>query len=50
MAKASKPGLDVLQLCSGNASLWVKDIEYENGIAVWASVFALEIIQAHLVV
>ena len=32
------------------ASHWVKDIEFESVIAVWASVFALKITHAQLVV
>ena len=42
--------LDILQSCSGNASHWVKDVEFESVIAVWASVFALKITIAQLVV
>ena len=50
MVKATKPGLDILQSCSDLASIWFKDIEFENGIAVWASVLVLEITHVQLVV
>ena len=49
MVKETKPGLDNLQLCSGYACHWVKDIEFESAIAVWATVFALKITHAQLV-
>ena len=42
MVKANKPVLDILQSCSGHASHWLKDAEFESVIAVWASVFALK--------
>ena len=50
MVVVTKPGLDTLQLCSVLASHWVKDVEFESMIAVWASVFALTITYAQLVV
>ena len=50
MVKATKPRLDILQSCSVLASHWVKDIEFESMIAVIASVFALKIAHAELVV
>ena len=50
MVKATKPGLDVLQLCSGHASHWVEDVEFESMTDVWASVFALKITHAQIVV
>ena len=50
MDRATKPGLDILQLCSDLAPHWVMDIEFENVIAVWASVFALKITHVQLVV
>ena len=46
--QATKRGLDILQSCSGNASHWVKDVEFESVITVWASVFALKITHAQL--
>ena len=49
MVKATKPVLDILQSCSLLASHWLKDVEFESMIAVWASVFALKIIHAQLV-
>ena len=48
--QATKPGLDVLQSCSVLASNWVKDVEFDIVIAVWASVFALNVTHAQLVV
>ena len=50
MVKATKPGLEILQLCSGHASHWVKDVEFESVIAIWASFFSLKITHAQLVV
>ena len=50
MVKATKPGLDILQSCSGHASRWVTDVEFESVIAVWASVFAAKITHAQIVV
>ena len=50
MVKATKLGLDILQSCSGHASHWVKDVEFESLIAVWTSVFALKFTHAQLVV
>ena len=50
MVKAAKPKLDILQSCSDHDSHWVEDIEFESVIAVWASVFALNITHAQLVV
>ena len=49
MAKATKPGLDILKSCGGHASHWVKDIEFESAIAVWASAFALKTAHIQLV-
>ena len=50
MVKATKPGLDVLQSCSSHSSHRVKDVEFESVIVVWASVLALKITRAQLVV
>ena len=50
MVEATKPGLDILQSYRFLASHWVKDVESESMIAVWASVFALKITHAQLVV
>jgi len=49
MVTATKPGLDILQSCSAPASHWVKYIEFESVIAVWASVYALKTTHAQLV-
>ena len=49
MIMATIPEIDILQSCSGHASHWVKDIEFESVIAVWASVFALKITHTQLV-
>ena len=46
MVETTKPGLDILQSCSFLASHWVKDVEFESVIAVWASVFALKVTYA----
>ena len=48
--QATEPGLDILQSCSFLASYCVKDVEFESVIAVWASVFALKVTHAQLVV
>ena len=50
MVKAFKPGLDIFLSCSSHASHWVKDIEFESVIVVWASVFALKMTHVQLVV
>ena len=50
MVKTTKPGLDVLQSCTDLASHGVKDIKLESLITVGASVFALKITSAQLVV
>ena len=50
MVKATAPGLDILQSCSGYASHLVEDIELESLIAVKASIFALKITNADLLV
>ena len=50
MVKATKPILDILQSCSGHASHWVNDVEFESVVAVWALVFALKITDNQLVV
>ena len=50
MVKATKPGLDILQSCRFLASDLVKDVVFERVNAVWASVFALKITHAQLVV
>ena len=44
------PGLNILQSCGAHSSHWVGDIESESVVAVWASVFALEITHAQRVV
>ena len=48
MGKATKSGRDTIQSCSVLASHWVKDIEFESVVAVWASVFTLEITHVQL--
>ena len=48
MVKATKPGLDILQSCSVLASHWVKNVELESVIFVWASVFAPKFTHAKL--
>jgi len=50
MVQATKPGLVILQSCSVNASHWVKGIEFESVLAVWASVVTFKITHAQLVV
>ena len=50
MVKVTKPGLDILQSRSGHASHWVKDVEFESVIVVWASVFTLKFTHAKLLV
>ena len=49
MVKETKPELDILQSCSTYTSHWIEDVEFESVIAVWASVFALRITGAQLV-
>ena len=44
------PVLNIFQACSNLASNWVKDIELETVVVVWASVFALKITHTSLVV
>ena len=50
MVNASKSGLNILQSCSGTCFNWIKDFKFENVIYVWASVFALKITHAQLLV
>ena len=49
MVRATKPGFGILQSCSNLAPHWVKGIKLESVIAVWASVFAVKITHAQLV-
>ena len=50
MVRATKPGLDILQSCSGYASHRAKNIKFVSVIAAWASVFALKSTHAQLLV
>ena len=50
MFNATRPGLGIIQSCNDLASHWVKDIELEGVIYVWASVFAVQTTHVQLVV
>ena len=50
MVQAAFPWFDIIQLRSNLASHWVKSIELESLISIWASVFALKITNTQLVV
>ena len=50
MVYATKPGLDILQSCCVLATHWVKEVEFESAIAIWASVFTFKITHDQLVV
>jgi len=43
-----QPGLHVLQSRSASASHWVKGMELQSVIAVWAAAFALKVTHAQL--
>lgn len=45
---ATKSGLDIFQSCNVLAFNWVKNIELESVIAVWAPIFALKITHTQL--
>ena len=48
--ETTKPGFDILQSCSGQASHRVKDMEFEGVIDAWASGCGLKITHAQQVV